>query len=883
MVSEVSTSRSLPSGTVTFLRTDVEGSMALISALGRDWDAVNSTHMEIVRRAVDTHGGTVVRTEGDAIFAAFPEARAGVAAAIEAQRALAGHRWPEGVDLRVRMGLHSGEAYLSGDDYGGFEVSRAARIAASGHGGQIIVSDTTRVLVAEALPDGVRLRDLGRHALRDLPRAEALHQLDVPGLPTTFPPLRTLERPVGNLPDRVTTFIGRETELRVLDDLLARHRVITLTGPGGIGKTSIAIELARARAGDYRDGAWLIELDDLKDPSLVRGAIARTLGLFDGTEGSAADALLAFIADRSMLLVLDNFEHLLGAAGEVATILHASPASRIIVASRAPLRIGGEQEFPVEPLSAVSEDAPSIRLFAERAQMARPGFDERSDPGTVREVCELLDGLPLGIELAAARVALMPLSAMRDRLAARLPLPGPDQRAVPDRQRTVDRAIAWSYALLAPDRQRLLRDLAVFDGGFDLAQVEIVHGEGDVLEAVVDLVDQSLVARDVDGAFELRFRLLKTIEAFALRELRAEGREPEVRRRHAEAFLALAEATAKELPGPLQRGVLQRLRLDHANLRGAVRWSVHNGEVELAQRFVGALWRYWQLDGHLVEGRSLIEEVFAMDGADAPTAARLGAVTGAGGIAYWQGRPDDAIAWYDEQLVLARRLGDRAAEADALYNGLFRHFISRDAEAARTMLDEAARLYAEIGDTRGVDRTEWVRGTILTNAKRPEEARPIFEEALRRSRASGDRWYEALALGSLSWSAFGTGDVRRSIEFHVQSMLLNQSLGDRATTAISLEVSALAALELDQPVIAAMLLGALETAIVQYGARPPAGLAMLISTRQPRDRLRDALDEATLEEATERGRRMSLDEAIDLVVEMARDAGLAPPATSDPD
>jgi predicted ATPase len=852
--------------------------MSLISALGQAWDSVNATHMGIVRRAIDEHGGTVVRTEGDAIFAVFPEARAGVAAAIEAQQALASHPWPEGVDLRVRIGLHSGEAYLAGDDYGGFEVNRAARIAASGHGGQIVVSDATRALVAEALPEGVQIRDLGRHALRDLPRDEAIHQLDVPGLPTTFPPLRTMDRTVGNLPDRLTTFIGRDAELGLLDGLLARHRLITLTGPGGIGKTSIAVELARAHGGEYEDGAWLIELDDLKDPSLVRGAVARALGLFDGTQGSAAEALLPFIADRSMLLVLDNFEHLLEAAGEVTTILQASPASRVVVASRAPLRIGGEQEFPVEPLSVANEDASSIRLFADRAQMVRPGFDAGAEQDTVREVCRLLDGLPLGIELAAARVALMPLAAIRDRLAARLPLPGPDRRAVPDRQRTVDRAIAWSYALLAPDRQQLLCDLAVFDGGFDLAQVEIVHGEGDVLEAVVDLVDQSLVARDIDGAFELRFRLLRTIEAFALRELRAEGREDAIRRRHAEAFLSLAEATAPQLPGALQRGLLQRLRLDHANLRGAVRWSVDNGEVELAQRLVGALWRYWQLDGHLVEGRALTDEVIAMDGADARTAARLRAVTAAGGIAYWQGRADDATRWYDEQLELARQLGDRAAEADALYNGVFRHFINRDAAAASAMLDDAVRLYAEIGDTRGLDRVHWVRGTILTNVGRAAEARSIFEEALRRSRATGDRWYEALALGSLSWSAFGTGDVRGSIDFYVRSMLLNQSLGDRATTAISLETGAIAALELDEPFIAATLLGALETAIVQYGARPPAGLALLLSTRDPRERVRERLTAAVIEQATEQGRRMSLDEAIDLIVEMARKAGLRPPA-----
>ena len=881
VASDPGTPRTLPTGTVTFLRTDVEGSMGLVRTLGPAWDHVNATHMRIVRYAIDDHGGTWVRTEGDAVFAVFPEARAAVSAAIDAQRALNAHDWPEGVDVRVRMGLHSGEAYLAGDDYGGFEVNRASRITAAGHGGQVLLSDTTRALVADALPAGVGIRGLGQHALRDLPRPESIHQLVVPGLLSDFPPLRSLEGTTGNLPERLTSFVGRETDIAALQGLLSDGRLMTLTGPGGIGKTSTAIELARATAAAFRDGVWLVELDDIVEAGLVRGMMARTLGLFDGPERAAVDALHPYLADRSMLLVLDNFEHLLDAAGEVEAILRASPSSKVIVTSRAPLHIAGEQEYPIGPLATATPADPAGRLFSERARGVRPTFDPGSDTDAIREVCTLLDGLPLGIELAAARVASLSVAAIRDRLAAQLPLPGPGRRDVPDRQRTLDAAIAWSYELLPADRQRLLRDLSVFDGGFDIAQSEAVFGEGDVLEALADLVDQSLVARDLDDPIEVRFRILQTIQAYALRQLRDEGREHEVRRRHAMAFLALAEATAPSLPGPRQRAILQRLRLDHANLRSAVKWAIDADDVDVALGLVAALWRYWQLDGHLVEGRALTDEALVMRGAEAPSSARLAAVTAAAGIAYWQGRAEEATKLYDEQLDLAQRLGDRAAEADATFNGIYGRFIHRDTDGALLMLERARHLFTKLGDERALARLAWTEGTVLMNQGRTTDARQFFEASLPTFQASGDAWYEALSLGSQAWLAFSEGDSRTAAAHFVRSMAKSRDLGDRASLAISLEVAAIVALELDEPESAAVLLGALETATAKYGVRPPAGLALLIATREPSKRVEEALDAATLRDAMDRGRLMSLDDAVELLLQLVRDAGLGPSASSE--
>src|SRR4051794_23084233 len=592
--------RALPTGTVTFLRTDVEGSMRLVRELGAAWDDVNAAHISLIRDAVSEHGGVVVRTEGDAAFAVFPEARAAVTAAIDAQRALGARDWPDGVDLRVRMGLHSGEAYLAGDDYGGFEVNRAARIAAAGHGGQILLSDPTRALVADALPEGVDLRDLGTHALRDVPRPEHLYALDVPGLNHEFPALRTASAGVGDLPERLTSFVGRDEDVRAVVELLEQNRLVTITGPGGIGKTSLATEAARASAHRSPDGAWFVPLADVADPTPVRSVIARAVGLFDGPGRPASDALGHYLKDRAVLLVLDNFEHLLDAAPDVASILSASPGSRILVTSRAPLRVTGEQEYPLDPLG----DA-CVRLFLERAGAVRPGWDPGPDGPVVEEVCALVDRLPLGVELAAARVAHIPLTAVRDRRAAPLPLPGSGPRNVPDRQRTLAGAIAWSHELLPPSSQRALHDLAVFEGGFDLDQAEaVIETDGDALDVLVDLVDQSLVQRDVPDASGagVRFRLLETIRGFALDRLREDGREAAARRRHAMAYLALAESAAPNLPGPDQPRWLDRLTVDYPNLRAAVRWSIEAEEVALAQRFVAALWRFWQQSGRLVDG-----------------------------------------------------------------------------------------------------------------------------------------------------------------------------------------------------------------------------------------------------------------------------------------
>jgi predicted ATPase/class 3 adenylate cyclase len=861
--------RILPTGTVTFLRTDVEGSMRLVRELGPAWDALNAAHMDLIRAAVDAHGGTVVRSEGDAMFAVFPEARAAVGAAITAQRALDDHAWPERVDLQVRMGLHSGEAYLAGDDYGGFEVNRAARIAAAGHGGQILISDPTRALVADALVDGVGLRDLGSHALRDLPRPERLYQLEVPGLRTDFPALRTASPGVGELPARLTSFVGREGDVETIALLLADSRLVTITGPGGIGKTSLAVESARRVTAAFPDGTWFVGLADTEDPATVRSVIARTVGLFDGPGRPAADALAPYLNDRSVLLVLDNFEHVLEATGDVAALLAASPRSRLLVTSRAPLRIAGEQEYPLDPLG---DDC--VRLFVERARAVRPGWAPGDDGAIVDEVCMLVDRLPLGVELAAARVAHLPLTAVRDRLAARLPLPGTGPRNVPDRQRTLSGAIAWSHDLLEPASQRLLHDLGVFEGGFDLAQVtsvvEAPGDGGDVLDHLVNLVDHSLMQRDASDLTGegIRFRLLETIRAFALERLAADGRDTEVRRRHALAYLALAETAAPNLPGPDQPHWLDRLSIDYPNLRAAIRWSVDSREVELAQRFVAGMWRFWQQTGRLEEATDLAETVLRLPGSDAPTPARLAAVTAAGGIAYWHGRPDDAISHYGEQLRLARELRDVAAEADGAWNLSFEKYIADDIPAATELFQRARMLFEELGDERGAARAAWSAVTVQSGEHPDPASGLVLRELLDRFERLGDTWYAGQTMMSIAWVDFAGGDIPSASRWFIRAFSMAHSLRDVTSTTIAIPLAALLAVMADRPADAAELLGAHEHLQELYGVKAPMGLAQLLDAKDPHVVARAALGDEAYDAAVARGRQMTLDQAVALAVKV---------------
>ena len=847
--------------------------MGLARTLGRAWDAVNERHHACIREAVESNNGVVVRTEGDATFSVFPEAGAAVTAAAAAQHALSAGSWPAGTPVRVRMGLHTGEAHLSGDDYGGFDVNRAARVAAVGHGGQVILSETTAALVADALPAGTALRDLGRHVLKDVPRAEHLNQLDIVGLPNDFPPLRTSVERKGNLPERLTSFVGRDRELADLVGLIQDARLVTLTGPGGIGKTSLAIEAARVLAPQFRDGAWFVSLATVDDPKQVRAAIAHGIGIFDGPERTASSALLSFLADQAIILVLDNMEHLLAAADEVAAVVHASPKSRIVVTSRAPLHIAGEHEIPVAPLA---DDA--IVLFTDRARAIRPGWVPAEDIEVVAEICHLLDDLPLGIELAAVRVSALPPTVIRDRLAARLPLPGRGQRDAPTRQRTLEGAVAWSHGLLDPDLQDLLQRLGVFEGGFDLEQVDGVAGTslagGDRLDDLLELADQSLIVALPTLHGRARFRMLRTIQSFALDRLAADGLETDARRRHAEAYLALASEASAHLGMSHHIEWLERIKVDRANVRSALRWSIDSGEGLLALRLSRHLWRFWHAFGQVADGRELTEQALAMPEGPIAGPDRAWALGASGSLAYWQADSETARIRYQDQIAVAEAAGDEACIADGYFNFGHVAFADGDTETLQmAFVESVAERYRRLGDERGAARAGWARGIIAMRNGEVERATRYLREGLAAFARLDDRQYHAMTAASLAWAAFAGGDVAAASRLAVESLVESQSMEDLGTTTISLHVGVLLGALTGRFEEAAEIHGAFDALCERYGVRPPAALSEFVGRQDPFEWARQNLDPTAWADAYERGRRLTLDEAVAKIVGLGDAAG----------
>jgi predicted ATPase/class 3 adenylate cyclase len=868
------TERTLPTGTITFLVSDMEGSTRLVQAVGPAvFREILEQHNAILRTAFETHGGVERGTQGDSFLVMFREAPAALAAAAEAQLALSGATWPLDTGVRVRMGLHTGVATLGGDDYVGIDVHRAARIASAAHGGQVLLSEATRALAEADLPQGTTLRALGEHKLRDVARPEQLSQLVIDGVPSSFPPIQTGDAAAGNLPSRLTAFIGREADLDELGRLIEQSRLITLTGTGGTGKTSLAIEFASAHAAAFPHGAWLVRLDALSDPALVAPAIAGALGLLESPDQSISDRLVEYLGDRSTLLVLDNFEQVLPAASLVGDLLQAAPELTILVTSRAALRLSAEQEFPVAPLAlpgpidpvAEAFRSPAVELFVERARRVRPDYTlTPEDAPAVAEICRRLDGLPLGIELAASRVALLPPRAIAARLAEQLELPGAAARDVPARQRSMERAIAWGYDLLEPSNQRLLDRLSVFRGGCGLEQAELVCGPAvelgvDVLDGLAVLVEHSLVqaAPGPDGA---RFRLLETIRAYAGSRLGERGETAEIERRHATAYLELAEAAASHLPGGDQRALLDRLTAEHDNLRAALAWTIDHDETELAMRLGVGSWRFWQLRGHIEEGRTAMKRVLDMPGADAATRCRVRALEADGGLRYWSADLPGADARYREQLELARQLDDVAGTADALFNlEHTRSILEGNTEGAGQLIDEAEPLYLQIGDERSTARLEWTR-LNLAMARGESGLEDRVLAAQRRFEVLGDDWYVALTLGMLAWSALARGDFHNALRWWLGSLSMSHTMGDIATVTIGFRAAAIVVGQMGMLREAITILGAFEALCARYGVRPPAFFEEITPGL---DVLPIGLEDDP--EAAARGAAMSFDEAVDYV------------------
>jgi predicted ATPase/class 3 adenylate cyclase len=866
----------LPTGTVTFLFTDIEGSTRLLQELGDRYPALRDEHAAILRRAIRDRDGVEVSTEGDSFFAAFARPVAAVEAAVAAQRGLAAHRWPPGLPVRVRMGLHTGEGVLGGDNYVGIDVNRAARIAGAANGGQVIVSGATRGLVEQAVADGIVLRDLGEHRLRDLNLPIHLYDLVIEGLPADFLPPRTLDARPGNLPTQLTSFVGREHEIAEARRLLERTRLLTLTGAGGTGKSRLALQVAAELQPEYRDGAFFADLSSVTDPALVPPLLARALRVPEVPGRPVMAALTDHLRDRRLLLVADNFEQVTAAGPVVEELLTAAPGLTVLATSRVALSLRGEQELVVPPLALPDRGQPrdlealrrsdAVRLFTERARAVQPRFEltEQNAPA-VADITARLDGLPLAIELAATRTKVLSPEQILPRLERRLSLLTAGNRTLPDRQRTLRGAIAWSHDLLEPAERRLFERLSVFSGGWTLASAEAVADPAalglDALDAMTSLVDQSLVVRTGPAGGDPRFAMLETIREFGRERLAADGELEAVARGHAEHFLGLAVAAEPHLTGPDQGEWLDRCELEHANLGAALRWAVDAGETERAQEAAGAIWRFWQQRGHLTEGRRWFEELLALPSGQAPTRARTRALAGAGGLAWWQEDLGAAAGWYEEALAIERERGDPAGIAEALYNQSFVVAAAGDFDGAFRRLQESSELARRAGDELATARAEWmlvIRDLAAGNWERPLA---VAGESVERWRRLGDRLQLADTLVWLAVVYARAGrpaDARAAIgEALGLFRELDSPLG---MVSVTLGYAYLARWE-GRYRDAVRLAGAAESLREQVGGRPPLEfLAGFIG--DPEAEARARLPEADARAAWEEGGRLGLDETL---------------------
>ena len=813
-------SRQLPSGTVTFLFTDVEGSTKLLHELGAEKyaDAL-AAHRRAIRDAFAAHGGVEVDTQGDAFFYAFPTAPGALAAAADATEALAAG------SIRVRMGVHTGTPHLTGEGYVGADVHRAARIAAAGHGGQVLVSAATRALV-----DG-ELTNLGEHRLKDLSAPERIFQLGH----AEFSPLKSLYRT--NLPVPATPFLGREGELGEVLTLLDGTRILTLTGPGGTGKTRLALHAAGAAADAYPDGVFWVPLAPLREPELVLESAASQLG--------AEDGVAAHIADKTLLLLFDNFEHVVAAASVVADLLAECPNLRVLVTSREPLHVSGEQEYAVPPLAHQE----GVGFFLARARAVDPGF---AVDGAVAEICKRLDDLPLALELAAARVKALSSAQILERLDQRLPLLTGGARDLPERQRTLRATIEWSYDLLPPEEQQLFAQLSVFRGGCDLEAAEQVC-ETD-LDTLQSLVDKSLLRYSGE-----RYWMLETIREYAAEQLD----DDTTGERHAKHYLARAEQARPRiaLSGDVKTW-LDRLEREHDNLRAALDHFAGHGDAAREQRIGAALWRFWQRRNHYAEGKARLAH--ALEASEERSEAR-------GWVAYGLGvllaeTADYAGGKRTFELAL-ELLDDPGAKARVQMNLGVIALDELDFERGRTTFAQAQRALEELGDEHWATVAKRQLAWAHYELGEIDRARELHHEVIPAARKLGMEQLEAQSLGALGEYAALEGNAAEAVPLLEESWHIFYGLGDPvfigATLCRFARVLA-AAGHVDE---AAHVLARAEAVYFEDIGRPTLEPWMSALNNGTRELIRVRLDDDAYAAATERGRALTVDAAAALALD----------------
>lgn len=902
----------LPTGTVTFLFTDIEGSTILWEHFPAQMKEALSHHHAIMREAISLHSGVLFETAGDSFVVAFSPPRAALEAALWAQRALQSEEWPSEIGrIKVRMALHTGNAEMRPDGYyAQHTLSRQARLLAAAHGGQILLSQVTHDLVRDDLPDAVELRDMGEVRLKDVLRAERVFQIVAPSppwsLPADFPPLRSLRVAVNNLPRQTVPFIGRERAIEEVSQKLSQShiRLLTLLGPGGIGKTRLALQTSHQLLDHFSSGVFFVNLTPITDPDLVIPTIANTLGLRETEDKPISDLLTEYLSEREVLLVLDNLEQVIEAASHVADLLASTSRLKVLATSRIPLRVQMEHEYAVTPLGlpdsqgnsalATLAQSDAVALFMERAQAAKPSFElTEANAATVAAICLRLEGIPLALVLAAARLKVLTPQAILSRLQdggheSRLKLLTGGARDLPARHQALRDTIEWSHDLLDDREKMLYRRVAIFKGGFSLQAADSLCLPDtvppvDALDGVSSLVDKSLVytVEGFDG--EIRYRMLETINEHAMEKLLESGEGERIRELHARYFLDLVQEAAIHLLGGQQAGWLARLEEEHDNLRSVLSWSAERGErgnaegAQLAMRIAAALAPFWHVRGYLSEGSEQLERALSLAAVWSEAgrllesnegeqerrniAATTAAIHhGLGGIFRVRGDYAASRHHYERALAIYREIGDRVSQARLLSRlGVLAH-TQAHYEEARAFQTESLAMAREVGHKFAIAVASHNLGNVVRDTGDYELARTLYEEALSLVTEMQEITHISTSLNNLANLALHVGDLRQALNLHRQSLEIRGKLGNRMLVAESLIGIASVEIALGALERGARLLGCAEGLANSTGGKfDPMERKLYESALTT---LSAALDQGILNIARQEGMDTSLEDAV---------------------
>jgi predicted ATPase/class 3 adenylate cyclase len=783
---------SFPSGTVTFLFTDIEGSTKLAQAYPDQWESLRERHHSILQAAMDAYNGFVFQVIGDAFCVSFHNVHNGLCAAIDAQQKLSSEDWGK-TPVRVRMGLHTGSAELHGNDYRGYlTMTKVQRIMSVAYGGQVLLSNASAELLHHELPEGITLRDLKEHRLKGLLVPEHLWQIVAPDLQQDFPPLSSLNEIPNNLPLQLTTFIGREKEINQIKKRLENNRLVTLTGSGGVGKTRLSIQVASELLAEYPNGVWLVELAPVTDPGFVTQAVCTVLDITPQGKTAAINVLTDYLHSKKILLVIDNCEHVIDACAQLCEmLLHACHNVRILASTREALGIEGESPYRVPSLSLadpigglkIIEQSEAVQLFVERAKIILPEYalTEINAP-TIAQICQRLDGIALAIELAASRVKLLKVDQIKERLddSFRL-LTGGTRTALP-RQQTLRGTVDWSYNLLSKEERTVLRCLSVFVGGWTLDAAESVCDNADMLDLLTRLVDKSLVAVDREHINESRYYLLETIRQYSREKLAEDDAGEQIRVRHLDYFLKLAQKAELKLYGREQIEWMQKLEDEHENMRAALEWSLQT-DITKGQQLAAALWWSWDLNGHLSEAYEWLQNLLALN-PNEKTLLRAKLLSGAGWFAQLLGFGEQIITQYCEaSIVLFRQLGDEQSAALPLVTLANVAVSHSDYDQASALIEESLKLFRKAGNKWGVRHGLLTLGNNARAQANFEQAQKFYEESLMLAKEIGDQEGVGVALLCIGLVAENQGEYERAKELYEEALRIEKMV--RSNIALS--------------------------------------------------------------------------------------------------